>query len=208
MKPLFVLAFLILILSTAFSFDLLSELSYDIKTIKLGSESLVFLPTFFLDEVIQNKFREEHPFFIASFVNDLDEFDFLFLTLGLSGISAYNDSYMSFSIIESAVLTTFATYALKFIIGRARPNFTNSPFVFKPFNLKNEFNSFPSGHSAIAWALFTPIAEKYNKLIYLIPAIFSISRVLGNYHWTSDVIFGAIIGYTFGKNVYINKSVP
>jgi len=208
LKSFISLILLIIILSTVFSFNLWFEFESDIKSLRFEFKNLIFLPTFFLDKSIQTAFENKCDCFVINFINGMNESDFFLLTIGLAGIQIFDDPYTSFSIIESAAITTFVTYTLKVLVGRARPNYNSSPYIFKPFNFKNEFSSFPSGHSALAWATFTPIAEKYNKIFYLIPTVFSFSRVLGNYHWTSDVIFGAIIGHLIGKNFYKNKSVP
>jgi membrane-associated phospholipid phosphatase len=202
------LIFLFLVFSIAFSSELFNEFESDIKSLKFDSKILIFTPTFLLDKDLQNVFANKYEYSLVNFINNMDEVDFLLLTLGVSGMQIFNYPYTSFTVLESVAVSTFFTYSLKFLVGRARPNYSSSPYVFKPFSFKYEFNSFPSGHSAIAWAIFTPIAEKYNKIIYLVPTIFSFSRILGNYHWTSDVIFGAIIGYSIGNVFYKNKSVP
>lgn len=208
MKRKLFLIFLFLVFSIAFSFELFNEFESDIKSLKFDSKILIFTPTFLLDKDLQNIFANKYEYSLVNFINNIDEVDFLLLTLGVSGMQIFNDPYTSYTVLESVAVSTFFTYSLKFLVGRARPNYSSFPYVFKPFSFKYEFNSFPSGHSAIAWAIFTPIAEKYNKIIYLVPTIFSFSRILGNYHWTSDVIFGAIIGYSIGNVFYKNKSVP
>ncbi len=68
---------------------------------------------------------------------------------------------------------------------------------------RSSYQSFPSGHSLVAWATFTPFAESYSKWIYLIPASVSFSRLYKNKHWMSDVVMGGGLGYLAG--LYFHK---
>ncbi|SHH16927.1 phosphatase PAP2 family protein [Thermosipho atlanticus] len=207
-RLLFVVIICLILTGVVFSFNLVEESLSDLKSLKPTIYQLTFLPLFLIDREIQNMFSSKYEIYIVDFINKMDVKDFVILTSVLSFITYFNDPYLSFTILESVTVNSFITYGLKFFIGRARPTYSDSPFLFKPFSLENEFNSLPSGHSSFAWALFTPIAEKYGKIFYMIPVIFSISRVIGDYHWFSDVVAGAIIGYTIGKVFFQEKSVP
>jgi hypothetical protein len=100
---------------------------------------------------------------------------------------------------ESAILSCSIVMAGKFIIGRERPYMNNGSMKYKPLLFKgDDYYSFPSGHSAIAWALATPYAEKYSRWIYIIPASVSFARVYKDKHWSSDVMAGSIIGFVSG----------
>lgn len=69
-------------------------------------------------------------------------------------------------------------------------------------------NSFPSGHSASAWALATVVAHEYKDkpLIkygaYGLAAAVSVARYTGRKHFLSDAAVGSVIGYGIGRYVY------
>ena len=100
---------------------------------------------------------------------------------------------------EAAVLAGTVAMAGKFVFGRERPYKDNGNMEFRPFSFKgDDYYSYPSGHSSIAWAMATPYAERYSRWIYLIPASVSYARVYKDKHWSSDVATGAIIGFISG----------
>lgn len=108
----------------------------------------------------------------------------------------------SISSAESAALAGSIVMAGKFIFGRARPYKDEGNMKFEPFLFKgDDYSSFPSGHSAIAWAMATPYAENYGRWIYILPASVSLARVYKDKHWSSDVAAGAIIGFVIGNAV-------
>lgn len=110
----------------------------------------------------------------------------------------------------------------KLTAGRQRPFVQNgedkwnwlSDFKIKKNNkryrlvgLDSYHNSFPSGHSSVAWALASVIATQYNDkkivapVVYTLATAVSLSRLTENKHWASDVIIGSAIGYGVGKFV-------
>lgn len=68
--------------------------------------------------------------------------------------------------------------------------------------------SFPSGHTTVAFSLATMIAQEYPKpiiipiLAYGFATCTALGRINGNYHWASDVLMGASIGYFTSKLVF------
>ncbi|QTA38110.1 phosphatase PAP2 family protein [Thermosipho ferrireducens] len=207
MKQILIVFFIFFIFSILFSFSI-EEIKNDISSITITEDYALFIPFTLVDEPIRNNLPSETNFFIVNFINNMDTKDFLMLS-GITALITYlDDPYLSFTIIESTLFTGGVTQLLKFLTGRARPYENKGSFHFRPFNFENSYHSFPSGHSSLAWAIFTPIAEKYGNIWLVIPAIFSISRVLGDYHWTSDVIAGAILGYNIGKTFFKTKSAP
>lgn len=113
---------------------------------------------------------------------------------------------IGFEIVQSFIFSVSVTSALKIAIGRARPYTETSSSTFSPFSFDNNNLSLPSGHTTIAFSLSTVLAKNTNnyglKILAFIPAILTAtSRVYQNYHWTSDVLLGAAIGYFTGKYV-------
>ncbi|ONN26694.1 PA-phosphatase [Thermosipho affectus] len=197
---------IIIIISTfIFSFSL-DEVLVDVESVNYRLENIfLFSGTFLLDGYVNSLDLSMFNNVIIEKINSMGELDFLTFLGITSFLVCFDDPYTSFTMVESVGFTSVITYSLKMIIGRGRPNSYEKPFVFNFFSFEGKNHSFPSGHSAFAWALFTPIAERYGDFFYLVPFLFSFSRLVGNYHWLSDVVFGALIGYSIGKSFYITS---
>jgi len=69
---------------------------------------------------------------------------------------------------------------------------------WRPFNTEDRSQSFPSGHSAAAFALGTVLAVSYPRLAWLFWTLAvgcAASRFIQFYHWPSDCLAGGTIGY-------------
>jgi membrane-associated phospholipid phosphatase len=105
----------------------------------------------------------------------------------------------SWNAVKSILSTAVITETLKLGLGRSRPYTGAGPRQFNPLPPnRHAFKSLPSGHASVAFAFFTPFAEKYSRWIYLLPASTAISRVYKDKHWGSDVVLGAAIGFFTG----------
>jgi membrane-associated phospholipid phosphatase len=104
---------------------------------------------------------------------------------------------------EALVDVTLVSEVAKLVSQRPRPLFDNGKGVFF-----DRGTSFPSGHSADAWAIATVVANEYKdrKLIkwgaYGLAAAVSMSRYTGRNHFLSDVLVGSALGYGIGRFVY------
>lgn len=127
--------------------------------------------------------------------------------LNLMGIKGKNDFInRSVILIKSELLVAMLTFSLKKITAVPRPD-TGRP------------TSFPSGHTAQAFAAATFMAKEYGgaSIWYSVGAFTVASgigamRVMNNRHWISDVLVGAGVGilstnlaylthrYKWGKN--------
>jgi len=86
----------------------------------------------------------------------------------------------------------FVTYSLKKIIGRPRP-----------LNEAEE-NSFPSGHTTLAFALANVIGHEYTKLripLYAAALCTGFARIYLGRHYPGDVLAGATIGTLAGLHI-------
>ena len=108
--------------------------------------------------------------------------------------------------LESTLLAGASALALKSIIGRQRPNGSGSnAYVFQPFATGDI--SFPSGHTAVAFALATSLAretkDQWTDLAFFAAAsLTAYSRMHDDKHWASDVIVGAGIGILSARFVH------
>ena len=101
----------------------------------------------------------------------------------------------------AVALATGISSGLKYTIGRNRPDIAGTNLEFRPFSGSN---SFPSGHTAAAFAIATAVADQTTDgwsdyLLYGAAGLTAISRINDNRHWTSDVLIGALIGHLSAK---------
>jgi len=131
------------------------------------------------------------------------------VSIGFAGLTfLFNDQklrHAALTSVESALVSSFFVGVLKYSIGRYRPYQNKGSHFFKPFTDVDA--SFPSGHSAVAFALITPFAYYYDSpssyALLIFPISTGISRILLDKHWTTDVLTGGLIGYLVGY--YLTK---
>jgi len=102
------------------------------------------------------------------------------------------------AMVEAGTLSVVDTYALKFVAGRERPNQTSDPNKWR-----HSGSSFPSLHTAAAFAVGSVLAESGNDDYRLIRRVLGYGAIAGftayerlkhNAHWLSDDVVGAEIG--------------
>ena len=101
--------------------------------------------------------------------------------------------------LKSTLMAGVSVFVLKSLIGRERPPVSDDPFKFHPINFHDDTNSFPSGHTTIAFALATSFAREIkgtwdDVLFYTLATTTAYARMHDNKHWASDVVFGAGVG--------------
>lgn len=115
---------------------------------------------------------------------------------------------------EAMIIANAFVFAGKNVLGRARPyNDVNNPFNFKlgrGFTDGDRYRSFPSGHTAAAFAVAAAVTAESRKIwpdvepyvgpvLYTGAALVGVSRMYHNRHWASDVVGGAAIGVLTGS---------
>ncbi len=108
---------------------------------------------------------------------------------------AYKMLYLFSAVAISGILVDL----IKITVARVRPImlFEHDLYGFVWFKFGSEFNSFPSGHSATAFALGIGLAllyPRYKHLFVLIAGLIVMSRVILSLHYLSDTLIGALIG--------------
>lgn len=109
--------------------------------------------------------------------------------------------------ILALVISTLAFTSLKQIIKRERPlnRFKIYDLRFKNENYPQDY-SFPSGHATISFAMATILSafdKKRKKYFYLIAVLIAFSRIYLGYHYVSDVIIGAVLGWLISWTLLI-----
>ena len=114
--------------------------------------------------------------------------------------------------LEAALVSGAVTYLLKGVVGRARPALDSTRadnFGLGRGFPGGDYQSFPSGHTALAFAFATAItarlAERHSSSVNTVaPALFTVAtltgiqRVYRHAHWASDCLMGAAIGTVGG----------
>jgi membrane-associated phospholipid phosphatase len=104
--------------------------------------------------------------------------------------------------LMTTLLIAGATSSLgKFALGRPRPDQSLDLDGFVPFSGQA---AMPSGHSTMAFALATSLAEEIHRPwatvgLYTVATGVAWSRINDNRHWLSDVAAGALVGITSAK---------
>jgi membrane-associated phospholipid phosphatase len=102
-------------------------------------------------------------------------------------------------ILSAVVASGLIVDMIKVIAGRMRPELLieNHLYGFTGVKFESAFYSFPSGHSATAFAFFMALTfmnPKY-KVYFLIAAfLVAVSRIVLMQHYLSDVLIGSAIG--------------
>lgn len=106
--------------------------------------------------------------------------------LGLESRSSWERMTLAGGLSTGIMLST--VYVVKYGLGRLRPD-------------GSTYNSFPSGHTAMAFTAASLLQKEYGSLSpwvgiasYTAATITGISRMLNNRHWLSDVVVGAGVG--------------
>lgn len=128
----------------------------------------------------------------------------LFVGIVITGAFIFFKKYKIIPLIWSGLLiSSVITWLLKFIIKRPRP------FIeFTDVVLKTGY-SFPSGHATVAFAALPFLEEKFPIfrwvwLTFIIIVV--VMRVVTGIHYLSDVIAGALIGYSISSLIiFLNK---
>lgn len=113
-------------------------------------------------------------------------------------------SRASVRIAASLTLAGILSSAGKLLSGRPRPNEAGDADDLKLFS---GHQAFPSGHTTMAFALATSLANEIKRPwasvgLFAAAAGTGWSRLNDNKHWLSDVIAGAAVGVTSAELIY------
>jgi membrane-associated phospholipid phosphatase len=122
---------------------------------------------------------------------------------GPSGQIALRTSLAVFIAIGAKDMLKLAfgrTWPETFVYGN--PSFIrDGAFGFSPFHGGQGWASFPSGHDAVicaaAGALWV-LAPRLRPLYVLMAVLVSVGLLGADYHWLSDILAGALVGWVLG----------
>ncbi len=115
------------------------------------------------------------------------------------GMGGEGASETAWTAIKSAALTLVAETAISAGVNRSRPDANLGAADFGPPGKGFKNSSFPSSHTALAFALVTPFAQDYNApWLYAIAGATGFGRIQQGRHFVSDVVAGSLLGYVTG----------
>lgn len=138
--------------------------------------------------------------------------------LVLKDAKARDTGYLAASAMVQVALVN---NVLKGLAGRQRPfyadgidHWSGPVAFFKRFDKDagGRYLSFPSGHTATAFALATVVARQYRHpswvpiVAYGVAAGVGISRMPLDLHWASDILVGAVLGHLVARLVVNNHA--
>jgi len=108
---------------------------------------------------------------------------------------------------EAAIDALAINSAMQFVFQRARPGEKNAGKFWAGGS------SFPSNHAAVAWAAASVIAHEYpgwgtKTLSYGFASLVSATRIVGDKHFSSDVLVGSALGWLVGQEIYRKRHNP
>lgn len=109
-------------------------------------------------------------------------------------------------IFEAVLYSGIITDVSKVVIGRSRPYSERGPNFYNMFTFNEGSLSFPSGHSTVAFAISSVLANRIHNTyasigLYSVSTLTALSRIYSDKHWASDVVIGSAIGYFVGDYI-------
>jgi len=105
---------------------------------------------------------------------------------------------------EALLIAGSAAQIIKIVSGRSRP-FTNEGSTnFNFFEFDNPHNSFPSGHTVVAFTTSSVLAASIKNIyasigLYALAGLTSYQRIYSDNHWFSDTVLAAGLGTAIGN---------
>ena len=120
----------------------------------------------------------------------------------LGGERSWSDAVLRIGV--GYVVADAIESALKWGVGRHRPDSLGDPWRFRPFNAQGEWHSFPSAHVVHAFAIAAGIAAEADRPWVSVTAyggatLIGLQRVYRDQHWPSDVAASAVLAIVVAK---------
>ena len=194
------------------------------KVITCVAVAILIVISFLLDRFVSsniiflhNRILDNFLFFITIVSSEV----VLFLVLTALLLWGANKRRWILPLWLCFVFSAMTSFILKITIQRLRP-FQLGLISLLPNLIEESYSvwnfSFPSSHSMLAFCMVPILAEQFPKIkkwLILLAIIIAFSRVYFGFHFLSDILVGALIGYgigtvivrkekeyAFGKKVY------
>jgi membrane-associated phospholipid phosphatase len=118
------------------------------------------------------------------------------IALTLGGLWAAGEGDVAAEAAGAAAYAGLLVTAAKWAVGRGRPD-SDAPNSVHYLAGRPGYDSFPSGHTATAFALARVLARRHPekaRLFYALAGLVGLSRVYLNRHYPGDVAAGALLG--------------
>ena len=189
----------------------------------LGGSAATFSVLFALDDEIQQMFQSNRTsgteWVSRNVAEPLGSGLYTLPALGILYGSGWlldnkKSRYVALKGAEAWLLTGGATFVLKQLAHRQRPNegaFPDPYFWHGPYGITGDYTSFPSGHTSTVFAVAAVVAGSYDEwwiktMSYSLATLTGLSRIHDNKHWASDVFVGALLGWWVGHSLIKNPS--
>ena len=176
--------------------------------LKAGGVILISGALYLADEEIRdfiqnNQSEELHA--AADVARQFGEISYLLPASGLTALAGYafhdpKTADTGFLALKAILIAGATTRSLQLLTQRQRPFKEQGSELWNGSGIKWGRDSFPSGHSTVAWTLASVLSYQYSDqswlppVVYSLAALTSLSRVYEDKHWSSDVFAGAVVG--------------
>lgn len=185
-----------------------------------GAIALSLGALYFADDDLRELFQASRSPGTDRFMNittNFGDYQIIVPTIGISILSAYlleDDKAYDTALLsmKSLVLSSCLSLSLKLSTQRNRPSEGKGKEFWADGGFSTKKDSFPSGHATVVWSIAPLLAEQYQDNSWLPPVAYgvafltSLSRIYTDAHWASDVLAGAVIGYTTAR--LVQSSTP
>ena len=185
---------------------------------KAGGVVLIAGGLYLADEEIRdfihnNQSEELHA--AADVARQFGEISYLLPASGLTALAGYafhdpKTADTGFLALKALLIAGATTRSLQLLTQRQRPFQEQGHEFWNGRGIKWDRDSFPSGHSTVAWTVAPILAYQYSHHAWVAPVVYSLatltslSRIYEDKHWSSDVFAGAVVGYLAARLTLIS----
>jgi len=140
-----------------------------------------------------SKFWEDNGSWLSSIADGFAEV----AVAGALSLTGDKKNQQVAQMLMEAALSLRVVY-IKRVLGVTRPS-----ELVANFGCSHNYDSFPSGHTSIAFSMATILGEAYDIkwITYPLALLSGLSRIQQNTHWVSDVFAGGLLGHLEARQI-------